>query len=82
MCAVRVCKLKIFYDLIWCAIILQAVDRIGQFEQKTEDANLFQPSNSKKVTIKEPLRWDEYQLKVKRYYCFALPYRSTYSVKC
>ena len=54
--AIRVCKLNIFYILIRCAIILQAVDRIGAFEQRAEDANVFQPSKSKKVTIKEPLR--------------------------
>ena len=37
-------------------LFLQAVDRIGEFEQKAEDANLFQPSKAKKVTIKEPFR--------------------------
>jgi len=35
---------------------LQAVDRIGEFEQRAEDANSFPPSKPKKVTIKEPLR--------------------------
>ncbi|KAJ7319161.1 hypothetical protein OS493_036674 [Desmophyllum pertusum] len=34
----------------------QAVDRIGDFEGKAEDADTYPPTKSKKVTIKEPLR--------------------------
>lgn len=50
-----------YRDLIWNAIYSQAVDRIGDFEAgKAEDVNTFPPTKSKKVTIKEPLKWDEY----------------------
>jgi len=41
----------------------QAVDRIGEFEQRAEDANSFPPSKPKKVTIKEPLRSTKSQKK-------------------